>query len=132
MFDPLFIVALIEPIKSLGVRKLPLDLIWLSKVIHAKEQLFRSSLWQGASIRRGDVTHRLAVECLSKSNAVALSPEFGREEPILGIDLLVLPPFEISCCCHGFQPLSRAAAMPSRFVWIEKPIQVAIQAWLCW
>ncbi|MCT0201746.1 15,16-dihydrobiliverdin:ferredoxin oxidoreductase [Synechococcus sp. CS-602] len=114
--------SLIEQIKSLGGTQLPLDSDLAEQSNPRKGAVIRSSLWQAPGIRRWRVTQLDGGDAVQVLNAVAY-PEFGREEPILGIDLLGFAVRDKLVAVMDFQPLEQGSSYAERYLCGLKAIQ---------
>lgn len=108
MFDPHH-DALLSMIRDQGGEALPLDRDLAERRDNRKNAVIRSSLWTLPGLRRWRVTRLDAGDSVQVLNAVAY-PDFDREQPLLGIDLLSFAARDKLVAVLDFQPLRQSNA----------------------
>ena len=103
MFDP-FLDELQAAIQARGARSLPIPEGLEERHSAKGTSVIRSWLWQVPGIRRWRVTRLDAGESLQVLNSVAY-PDFCRDQPLLGIDLLWFGTRQKLVAVLDFQPL---------------------------
>ncbi|MCP9917197.1 15,16-dihydrobiliverdin:ferredoxin oxidoreductase [Cyanobium sp. ATX 6F1] len=106
---------LIKEIEALGGTRLSLDSDLAHQANSRKGAVIRSSLWQAPGIRRWRVTQLDGGDAVQVLNAVAY-PEFGRDQPILGIDLLSFAVRDKLVAVMDFQPLEQGKIYAERYL----------------
>ena len=107
MFDPHH-DALLRLIRDQGGEALPLDSDLVERRDSRKNAVISSTLWTLPGLRRWRVTRLDAGDSVQVLNAVAY-PDFDREQPLLGIDLLSFAARDKLVAVMDFQPLRQSS-----------------------